>query len=151
MSFTDRVAHVLASANLTVMVDRIRRECDAQAVAVLACVPDGIRVTAAAPSRYAEENHWQGCADECREVLQTGLPIERRSAPHDREPLNLIICPVDAASGAFRGVVAMTRRQPFSTEEIDFLRLLGIELGAAFESLARSPEAGVSRSRAAGE
>jgi hypothetical protein len=150
MSFTDRVAHVLASANLGVIVERIRGECEAEAVAILACVADGIRVTAAAPSRHAEEQNWQQCADACRGVLQTGLPIERRT-DRDGEPMNLIICPVDADRGAFRGVIAMMRQQPFSTDDIDFVRLLGIELGTAVESLANPSAAGVNRSRAAGQ
>lgn len=148
MNCSDRVSNVLTSANLATIVERIRRECDAIAAAVLSCSVEAISVVAAAPPQHRDAGDWLESVDDCLTVLETGLPFERRVPSRHGEPTSLIICPVDGA-GLFRGVIAIRREHPFSTEEVDFVRLLGIELGGVCESI-MPREDGVSQRRAAG-
>ena len=149
MNCNDKVRTVLSSTNLVAVVDRIRRECDAVAAALLSCTAEGIAVVAAAP-RHNDAADWQDCVADCRTVVETGLPLERRGPSRDGEPASLIICPVDGA-GAIGGVIAIRRHQPFLSEDVDFVRLLGIELGAAADSLMAQNDEGVRRLRVAGE
>ena len=148
MNCSDRVSSVLTSANLATIVDRVRRECDAIAAAVLSCSIEGISVVAAAPPQHRDAGAWLQSADDCLTVMESGVPVERRGAITHGEPSSTIICPVDGA-GLFRGVIAIRREHPFSIEEVDFVRLLGIELGGAFESVATAREDGVNARRAA--
>ena len=149
MNCNDKVRTVLSSANLATVVDRIRRECDAVAAALLSCTGDGIAVVAAAP-RHHDADDWQDCVAGCRTVVETGLPLERHGLSGDVEGANVIICPLDGA-GRIGGVIAIRRHRPFLSEDVDFVRLLGIELGAVADSLMTQNDEGVRRLRAAGE
>ncbi len=150
MNCSDRVSSVLTSINVATIVDRIRRECDAIAAALLSCSVAGISVVAAAPPQHRAAGDWLESADDCLTVMENGVPIERRGAISHGEPSSTIICPVEGAD-LFRGVVAIRREHPFSTEEVDFVRLLGIELGPILDASVTSRDEGAKRLRASGE